>query len=163
MPSSQLLHAKDNICLAIILIVLFKGNSDPWNINFGIQPVELSPFNLDHYCVSFGDQLTLECSVQGGVATVWHGSAFDCISNSIILLHSQQSTGGGCNDEKIVAHSIGEFNNTYVSQLTVNVTEGMNNKTIECAADAGNGTMEVVMLSTLIIVDHDAIPGICTA
>ena len=39
----------------------------------------------------------------------------------------------------IVAHSIGEFNNTYVSQLNVTVTEDMNNRTIECVADAGNG------------------------
>ena len=148
------LRAK-NIYLAIVLIMLFKEHSDSWDINFGIQPVELSSFN--YLCVYPGDQLTLDCTVQGGVATLWKGSTFDC---SINLLHSgfssrQQSPAGGeCNNGKIVAHSIGGLNGTYISQLNVTVTKDMNNYTIiTCAVLYPNGTDNVMVQNTLIIVD----------
>ena len=147
------LHAKD-IYLAIVLIMLFKENSDSWDINFGIQPVELSSFN--YYCVYPGDQLTLDCTVQGGSATLWKGSTFDC---SINLLHSrfnsqQNQAGGECNNGKIVAHSIGGLNGTFISQLNVTVTKDMNNNTtIMCAVLYPNGTENATVQNTLIIVD----------
>ena len=98
-------------------------------------------------CSCPGDQLTFDCLVEDGVATVWQGSAFDCNHegpNMIILRHSQFSqqppAGGECNDGRIVAQSIGVFNGTFMSQLNVTVTEDMNNKTIKCAAEHVNGT-----------------------
>ena len=148
-----MLHFKEKIFVIIIIIVLtsFSRHNQQYAIVEGTVSELMSPSG----CVCPGDQLVLECSVQGGVATEWHGSAFDCISNSIILLHgrfsNQQPTGGECNDGKIVAHIIGEFNNTYISQLTVNVTEDMNNKTIECAADTGNGALSSFGASTITV------------
>ena len=116
-------------------------------------------------CSCPGDQLTFDCSVQSGVATVWQGSAFDCISRSIILLHSRFSeqslpAGGECNDGNIIAYSIGEFNHTFISQLNVTVTMNMNNKTIECAVEypnrtqlnSGKSTVKIATGTVIIII-----------
>ena len=42
-------------------------------------------------CVCPGRELRLECTVVGGFATVWSGTAFDCEAqgNEIVLCHSQ--------------------------------------------------------------------------
>ena len=113
-------------------------------------------------CVCPGDHLTFECSVQGGVATVWEGSAFadcgvDASSSFIRLRHSGFSmlepARGECNNGLIVARSVGVLNDTFSSQLDVNVTADMNNKTIECALDAtGSGDYDTLNITTLIII-----------
>ena len=103
------------------------------------------PFSSSVACACPGDQLLFDCSVADGVATIWRGKALNChgVSNSIILRHSRfnlsEPAAGECND-RIVAHSIG-VSDTFISQLSVNVTEEMNNKTIECVRDA-NGTTD---------------------
>ena len=132
---------KNFIIVVISVLTSFRHNQQYVIVEGTINEL-ISPSG----CSCPEDQLTLDCSVQGGVATVWQGSAFDCASNQIILLHNkfsdwQSPAGGECNGGKIVAHSIGEFNNTYVSQLNVTVTEDMNNRTIECAAEHTNGTL----------------------
>ena len=70
--------------------------------------------------------MTYECTVKGdaGGATVWQGTAFDCRSNEIALLHSRYTsldsgTFGVCNNGAIVAKSTGVENNCYTSQLTI--------------------------------------------
>ena len=119
-----------------------------------------SEFTSSHGCVCPGDHLTFECSVQGGVATVWEGSAFDCgvdaSSSFIRLRHSGFSmlepARGECNNGLIVARSVGVLNDTFSSQLDVNVTADMNNKTIECALDAtGSGDYKEVGMITIIV------------
>ena len=87
-----------------------------------------------------GELLVVECSVMGGSATVWQGTALEqCMHNTekgIILRHSQfhvpGKNSGSCANEAIVARAIGVVNNSYVSELSVTVTPEMNNKTVEC-------------------------------
>ena len=66
-------------------------------------------------CLCPGDTLTYECVVIGSRfgATVWRGSAFDCPSSEISLLHSAYAEGsvlcahyGECNNGSIIAQSL---------------------------------------------------------
>ena len=79
-----------------------------------------------------------------GGATVWRGTAFDCSSYEITLLHSRFADGtfGVCNDGDIVARSLSVENNNYTSQLNVNVTSKIAGKTIECVNDDTNATIQ---------------------
>ena len=138
-----------SIFLAIVLIMLFKEQSWHFGPQFSVELNSSLGSNLSMNCVCPGDQLTFDCLVEGGIATVWQGSAFDCNNegpNTIILRHSQfsqhQPAAGEirCNGGRILAHSIGVFNGTHISELNVTVTEDMNNKTIECTAEYINGT-----------------------
>ena len=100
-------------------------------------------------CICPGFTLTFaECTVKGGPggdATVWNGSAFDCIhsGNEIVLIHSlfgsniESSTiaAGECNNGSIHAHSVRVEDNCYTSQLNITVNADMIGKTIECAHD----------------------------
>jgi hypothetical protein len=85
-----------------------------------------------------GDVLTTECAIEGGGATVWQGTAIQCVSNnenSISLRHSQFEGSykpiGSCNGA-IVAQAIGVVNNSYISQLNVTASLDLNNTTVEC-------------------------------
>ena len=104
------------------------------------------------------DTWTCECSVIGGVATVWQGSAFECLSstNEIVLLHrhydsfngTDRSTSFSCNNGgvTIVAQIIGVSNNTYTSQITVSdgaKKSALIGKTVECVVDNGNSAEAV--------------------
>ena len=78
-----------------------------------------------------------------GDITVWKGSAFDCSSNEIALIHSlfgsdtqsQTIAAGECNNGSIRAHSVQVEDNCYTSQLNITVNADMIGKTIECAHD----------------------------
>ena len=77
-------------------------------------------------CVCPGDTLTYECTVMGGVASFWTGTALYC-EDEIVLIHnrfmpSAYSTSGSCNNGTAVARSISVEGNNYTSQLTVTVT-----------------------------------------
>ena len=97
------------------------------------QLLQLSK-DYEGMCVCPGDTITFECTVAGSTATVWTGSAFQCLAKEIILCHSTFSNGasGDCNDGAIVATSIGVADNNYTSQLSVKISQDMNNKTVEC-------------------------------
>ena len=79
------------------------------------------------------------CTIVGPGNTIWSGTAFNCSSvmNETILRHSQFASPGAsgrCNNGAIVTRSLGVVNNNcYSSQLNVNVSLDMNNKTIQCA------------------------------
>ena len=117
----------------------------------------------DHSCGCPGDQLTFECSLTNGIATVWLGSAFDCSSTSqmiasdeIFLRHtkfiSEGQASGECNDRNIVAWSIsGRINGSFISQLNVTLTSDMNNKTIECVKQDIQGNRTSVGMSTVFV------------
>ena len=68
----------------------------------------------------------------GGGATVWQGTAFQCVSinNEIILRHSQfggpYNPTGSCNNGEIVIQALVIVNNTYISQLSVIVSPELN-------------------------------------
>ena len=107
-------------------------------------------------CVCPGDVLIYECTIAGGGATLWKGSAFDCpsVSNEIILRHSEfESENGNCNNEAITADSIGSTmvrNNLtcYTSRLNVTVSNEMNSRTIKCIHDSIDTT--VVGMATIV-------------
>ena len=112
------------------------------------------------YCNYYGsrvcpeDIIVFDCSVSGGVATVWKGSIFNCRAggNQIVLRHHnnfEHGVSGTCNDGDIVAYSSEVTNNSYNSQLNVTVTPEMHNGTVECIQDDINETF--VGTCTLII------------
>ena len=75
-------------------------------------------------------------------STFWSGSAFDCASNEIILLHALYKNNsthararGECNNGAIVAQIVRVKNDTYVSQLNVTVSDSVIGETIECFYD----------------------------
>ena len=137
------------------VVALFVVNCGGF-VNDGAGTFTQVSANLDG-CVCPGDQLTYECSSFGGVATVWHGSAFSNCSgqdnNEIILRHSRFNVLGttssataalDCNGQSLVARSIGVINDTFTSQLTVNATIDTSNKTIQCDREDANGTKILV-------------------
>ena len=82
--------------------------------------------------ICLGDTLAFECTVTGGVATVWEGSIFECnaSNNEIVLLHSRFNSIIGatrsCNDHgDIVAQGVHIENNQYTSQLNVTLNSNM--------------------------------------
>lgn len=102
-------------------------------------------------CACPNEVLIFNCTVVGGSATVWSGSAFTCAGGEIILLHSDfpSGTSGECSDA-ITAYSNGPRveSECYTSQLRVNVSSEMNNKTITCS---GSGIVgETFLLVTSI-------------
>lgn len=113
-------------------------------------------------CVCSGYRVTFECSVMGSGITVWQGSAFNC-SNSgggISLRHSQyahRAVYKECRNRNVSAHAIGIVeNNIYVSELSLNVSMDMYNKTIECVHD--NGTIsKLIGTATVNITSGTAI------
>jgi hypothetical protein len=96
----------------------------------------------DHHCQS--NSVTFECSVRGGIATVFQGSALNCYdsSNEISLLHSRYNTitgtNGTCNDRVIVARSVSIESNCYTSTLNVTfISPDIIGRTIKCLKDDG--------------------------
>ena len=81
-------------------------------------------------CVCPGRELRLECTVVGGFATVWSGTAFDCEGqgNEIVLRHSQFFESGivfECTSGMIIARShnrtFGGPNSAFTSQLIIHL------------------------------------------
>ena len=94
-------------------------------------------------CTYPGYTSTYECTIVGTPlgTTVWRGSAFDCLSREIALLHSQFTENvayGVCNNGSIVGRSLWTENGCYTSQLNVTVNSDMIGKSIECAYDGGD-------------------------
>ena len=92
--------------------------------------------------------LTYNCSVMGGIITLWRGTTFDCpMSDSeITLRHSLFASSQDveiCNNGDIVGHSIGVVNDCYTSQLNVTVRENFNNRTVQCAFTSNAGTRAI--------------------
>ena len=96
-----------------------------------------------------------ECTVTGGIATVWKGTAFDCQSadNEVVLLHNTNSTSltaETCNNGAITGRVIKVESGNYTSRLMVRVSAEMNGSTIVCAHDTGMDTL--VINSTVVTV-----------
>ena len=101
----------------------------------------------DCLCQGHNIMMIYECTVVGGGATVWKGTAFDC-SGEAILFHSINFTSQKphtCNGGAITAHALSAENNTYTSQLNIQVddTEGLMNKTVVCVHDSGTHNVEI--------------------
>lgn len=110
----------------------------------------------DTGCACVGDVLIYRCTTVGAGSTVWQGSAFQCVGSSITLRHSQFSVPGGvsreCNNGDITATSIDVSNNCYTSQLSVVISGGLNNRSVDCTYDFGTG-LETIGTSTLNIIE----------
>ena len=71
---------------------------------------------------------TYECTVVGVSFgnTLWHGSAFVCRGNKIVIQHryfmSENGVAGDCKSGSIVAKSLMEQDGRYTSQLNVTFT-----------------------------------------
>ena len=107
-------------------------------------------YQSNHLCPE--DVVVFDCSVSGGVATIWRGSIFNCHGNQIVLRHHnnfENGVSGICNDGDIVAYSSEVANNSYSSRLNVTVSSEMHNGTVECIQDDFNETF--VGTCTLIL------------
>jgi hypothetical protein len=85
--------------------------------------------------VCAGQQLLYECTVVGPGTTVWEGSVFRCAGGSILLSHSQFSSGTSdvCNNGAIVGRSLSVVdNNCYSSQLSITTDTTMDGETVQC-------------------------------
>ena len=112
-------------------------------------------FTAVNDCTCLGYNSVYECTVTGGIATVWKGTAFDCQSadNEVVLLHNTSSTlltAETCNNGAITGRVIKVENRNYTSQLMVRVSAEMNGSTIVCAHDTGMDTP--VINSTVVTV-----------
>ena len=103
--------------------------------------------------------LTFSCTVLGGVATLWKGTAFDCTErdNEILLRHGKfadpEGTSGGCNLGAIVGTSVQvEGTDCYTSQLSVNISDGLNNKTVGCILNSDSGMPIVIGETSLSVI-----------
>ena len=91
------------------------------------------------------------CNVVGLGVTIWQGTLFDlCIDGTILLRHTEFSDGFetgitrmcGTNGE-INGRGIGVMGNVFTSQLTVNVSDDMQGKTVECVHNSGSNITTV--------------------
>ena len=88
-----------------------------------------------------GQEAVFRCRVDGGVATVWQGSALEnCSDGSVILRHSQFGNGFTINKTcgasgSIVGEAISAENGSYISHLTIFAYQELNGSIIECATD----------------------------
>ena len=91
--------------------------------------------------------MTYNCTVSGSGATIWKGTEFDCSSNNeIIILHSINYTSERPktrNNGAIIGRAIGAENDSYTSQLTVQISDELNGTTIVCVHDNGTDSVEI--------------------
>ena len=94
-------------------------------------------------CVCPGHELKLQCTVFGGINTLWRGSALrDCQYTEIVLPHSwfrDRSPVGVCNNGGIVAHGVRRVDNNFTSELDIDANFTLRGNSIECAVDDGQG------------------------
>ena len=85
-------------------------------------------------CIAQGEIISYECTVDGGVVTIWTGSAFNCSAVSIALLHDQftqpDRVSGTCGD--LTAMSVGVSGTQYISRLTLTATTELNGRMVNC-------------------------------
>ena len=110
--------------------------------------------------------LTYECTVTGGLegATVWTGTALDCLSDEIVLLHqgSIYAFSRYCNNGTIMAQSLSVQDNLYTSQLSVTVTYDVAGKMIMCIYTNNGTDSNASQFSTQIPGIIRAVTHVCT-
>ena len=96
-------------------------------------------------CACPGDILNFFCTVMGGGATIWRGSAFDCTSNEIVLRHANfvPRTSESCNGENIIGESTGVDGTCYSSRLNVTVSSDLNGQTIGCYGNSNASMIQI--------------------
>ena len=118
---------------------------------------ELTTLSL---CICPGYEAVFECVVTSGGATTWKGTALDrCSNDKITLRHSQfiqrgYSFSNNCGDNgPIIGHAVSVMNDSYTSQLTVNVSQSLIGANVECATDSGTnvGTKQILLTTGIHI------------
>ena len=110
-------------------------------------------------CTCPGDivSLTYECTVMGGLGTIWQGSAINkyCTDSGgqILLLHSRFGSEINnpviCGNGIIAGQSVGVENNIHMSRLTITtVSSDILGDTVECA-HSQNGTTHIIGNTTI--------------
>ena len=108
-------------------------------------------------CICPGYEAVFECIVTGSITTIWSGTAFDqCSSDTIVLRHNQfdqpeysQNCGGS---ESIIGRAVSVVNNdSYTSQLVVNVSEGLNGTNVECSSSNGSHIMHNIGTKQILL------------
>ena len=100
----------------------------------------LVPTNIG--CVCPDTDLVYTCTAVGSGNTQWRGTLFECTSNRIILRHDRYASGGvsgDCNDNTVVAQSVGVENSCYTSQLVFTVISAYSNRTVSCLHNSNVG------------------------
>lgn len=118
----------------------------------------LWPTDGDHVC--YGQIITYKCTLCGGVATVWRGTAFQCVNaaNRISLPHFDfASTRGQCNSGEIMAFGVHSANGCYTSHANITMSRGVEGREVQCALDDGR-----IQTSALIMIGNSTIPTIGT-
>ena len=97
-------------------------------------------------CNCLDQTLTYECTVIGdpGGATIWTGTALNCPSDEIVLLHRRFTESDGairsCNNGTTVAQGFSVQDNLYTSQLNVTIVPNVARKSIMCLYDGGTSS-----------------------
>ncbi len=118
-----------------------------------------------------GDTLTFNCTVNGGAATVWKGSAFKCMNsdNDITLLHSRSNSSvnanGRCNDGELKAYAelvvLTSNSDKYLSQINITTTYPFTVSvfTVSCFLD--NGTTETIVSNWTVSISNGVDSSFC--
>ena len=105
-------------------------------------------------CLCPGQQALYECAVFGPGTTIWQGSAFDCRSGEIQLLHIAnrfEGTTDVCNEGAVIGTGCSVIDSCYTSQLNVTLDQRFNGTTIRCVYDSGSGTVDIGDVSVIVI------------
>ena len=97
----------------------------------------MAPPSLPTGCACPGDSLNYTCTVVDGSNTVWSGTAFDCVGNQMVLLHSQFGTDAAvdaCGSLLATGDSATATSGQvcYSSTLTVPVSISLNGMAVGC-------------------------------
>lgn len=121
----------------------------------GIQYIVAQSNNLRTItdCTCPEDIVLYECTVCEGLATVWEGSAFQCLGGEITLTHSDFGTPsafGVCNSGALIGRGLSANNGCYISRLNVTFSALLQGTTISCSVDDGRIATEIgsVVLNT---------------
>ena len=105
-------------------------------------------FVIVNDCTCQGHNVMYECTVFGSGATIWKGTAFDCslTNDEFAIFHSINYTSEKpktCNNGAITGHAVKVENGSYISQLTVQISDELNGTTVVCAHDDGTSSTEI--------------------
>ena len=106
-------------------------------------------------CTCEGHNVTYECTVSDNGAMIWKGTAFDCslTNNELAIFHTINFTSQRplpCNNGAIVGRAVKAENDSYKSQITIQVSDELNGTTVVCAHD--NGTLSTEIGSAIIAI-----------
>ena len=104
-------------------------------------------------CICPGQNVTYECTVVGGLLTVWGGSVMGT-GCEITLFHGYPGSYTICNNGAVVGRGVEVNNNCFTSQLTILLTPDLNQRTIQCSVDTGVEEFSIGRAQLLLITGY---------